>query len=125
VPALHEQAARLNARGNGPRISIDGPDELPDLPAAVEVAAYRIAVEAITNAVRHSGASTCSVRLYLNGGLEIDVVDDSATSRQPYRPGVGIASMRERASELGAILTVGPGSQGGTHVHTVLPLAHE
>jgi two-component system NarL family sensor kinase len=125
VPALHEQAARLNAIGTGPRISIEGPAELPDLPAAVEVAAYRIAVEAITNAVRHSGASTCSVHLYVNGGLEIDVVDDSATSRQPYRPGVGIASMRERASELGAILTVLPGRHGGTHVHTVLPLARE
>jgi signal transduction histidine kinase len=125
VPALHEQAARLNAVGTGPRISIDGPAELPDLPAAVEVAAYRIAVEAITNAVRHSGAGTCSVHLHLNGGLEIDVVDDSATSPHPYRPGVGISSMRERASELGATLTVQAGRQGGTHVHTVLPLTRE
>jgi two-component system NarL family sensor kinase len=125
VPALYEQAARLNETGTGPRISIEGPADLPDLPAAVEVAAYRIAVEAITNAVRHSGASTCSVRLHLNGGLEIDVVDDSATSRQPYRAGVGITSMRERASELGANLTVQAGRHGGTHVHTVLPLARE
>jgi two-component system, NarL family, sensor kinase len=122
VPALHEQAARLNATGSGPRISIDGPDELPDLPAAVEVAAYRIAVEAITNAVRHSGASTCSVRLCLNGGLEIDVVDDSAQALRYFRPGVGIASMRERAGELGAVLTVEPARGGGTHVHTVLPV---
>jgi two-component system NarL family sensor kinase len=122
VPALHEQAARLNAIGDGPRISIEGPAELPDLPAAVEVAAYRIAVEAITNAVRHSGAGTCSVRLHVNGGLEIDVVDDSAEPPRHFRPGVGIASMRERAGELGAVLTVEPGREGGTHVHTVLPL---
>jgi two-component system NarL family sensor kinase len=122
VPALHQQAARLNAGGSGPRISVEGPSEMPDLPAAVEVAAYRIAVEAITNAARHSGARTCSVRVGLNGGLAIDVIDDSAGPAHEYRPGVGISSMRERAGELGAVLTIQPGRDGGTHVHTVLPL---
>jgi two-component system, NarL family, sensor kinase len=121
LPALQEQADGLTATKSALSITVDGPADLPPLPAAVEVAAYRIALEALTNAVRHSGARTCSVRFGLNGGLDIEVSDDGIGCR-PYRAGVGIMSMRERASEVGATLTIGPGPTGGTRVHTVLPI---
>ena len=119
LPALREQANALN--GNGFLITVDGPSQLPQLPAAVEVAAYRIAAEALTNAVRHSAAHTCSVRSAVDGDLDIEVTDDGIGYR-PERVGVGIASMRERAGEIGATLTIGPGPAGGTRVHTRLPL---
>src|SRR5438874_1326312 len=60
IGALSEQAARLSQAG-GPRIAVDGPDDLVSLPAAVEVAAYRIAAEALPNAARHASARACSV----------------------------------------------------------------
>jgi signal transduction histidine kinase len=121
LPALQEQAEELRTTGTAPSITVDGPSNLPQLPAAVEVAAYRIALEALTNAVRHSGAQTCSVRLGLNGGLDIEISDDGIGCR-PHRVGVGIMSMRERASEVGATLTIEPGPTGGTRVHTLLPI---
>ncbi len=123
VPAIREQAARMNGDERGPRISVDGPDDLAQLPAAVEVAAFRIAVEAITNVVRHADARTCRVRLTLNGTLELDVHDDGDATTTSYQPGVGISSMRERATELGGSFRIGRHSDHGTHVHVTLPLA--
>jgi two-component system NarL family sensor kinase len=89
-------------------------DPPPDLPAAVEVATYRIAVEAISNVVRHSGAQTCRVRLGTDssGQLVVEVCDDGAGAG-PWTAGVGILAMRERAAEVGATLTAGPTSDGG------------
>jgi two-component system NarL family sensor kinase len=122
LPALAEQVAYMNAKGSGTHILLTAPGTLPPLAPAVELAAYRIAVEAVSNAVRHSGARTCSVRLRLNGGLELEVADDgTAHPDEPFRVGVGIASMQARASELGAVLSVDQGSEG-TRVHTVLPV---
>ena len=123
VPAIREQAARMNGdeRG-GVRIRVEGPDELAELPAAVEVAAFRIAVEAITNVVRHAGANTCVVQLALNGNLEVDVHDDG-TAHDGYAAGVGISSMRERATELGGSFTITRASERGTRVHVTLPLS--
>jgi two-component system NarL family sensor kinase len=122
VPALTEQVASMNLRGSGPRIVLTAPDALPPLTPAVEESAYRIAMEAVANAVRHSGAQTCSVRLTLDAGLHVEVADDGATdAHEPFRVGVGIASMKERASELGATLSIEQGPTG-TRVHTVLPV---
>ncbi len=123
IPAIREQAARLNGDERGVRISVDGPDELTELPAAVEVAAFRIAVEAITNVVRHADARTCVVRLALNGALEVDVNDDGNAMSSGYQPGVGISSMRERATELGGSFSISCGNGRGTRVHVTLPLA--
>jgi signal transduction histidine kinase len=122
VPALREQTARLELAGAGPRISVTAPDELPELPAAVEVAAFRIALEAVTNSVRHSGARTCRVSLSHNGALELEIHDDGCGKSGTNGGGVGIASMRERASELGGVLTIEPRPGVGTRVHAVLPL---
>ena len=86
---------------------------LPTLPAAVEVALFRIAVEGVTNAVRHAEAGRCRVRLGTAGASAyLEVVDDGA-SQVDWTPGVGIVAMRERVSELGGTLEVGPTANGG------------
>ncbi|MEU4235432.1 histidine kinase [Nonomuraea sp. NPDC026600] len=102
-------------------VTVDAPDPLPPLPAAVEVAAYRIATEAVTNTLRHGRAGTCRISLRLDGALHLEVRDDGDPADAPWRHGVGIRSMHERAGELGGTLTAGPTDQGG-RVHVILPL---
>ncbi len=116
VGALREQTQRgaLNVT-----IAAEGP--LEELPAAVEVAAFRIISEAVTNAARHSDATACTVGISLNGALSIDVRDNGRAAGS-WRPGVGIVSMRERAAELGGVCDAGPGEDGHGHVHAVIPL---
>lgn len=107
---------------DGPLISIDVLGDLAGLPAAVEVAAYRIASEAMTNAVRHAGAGSVEVALRaVPGALEIEVEDDGCGIRPDAIRGVGLTSMRERATELGGWCTVTP-SVRGTMVLAHLPL---
>jgi two-component system NarL family sensor kinase len=97
-------------------------DPPPDLPAAVEVATYRIAIEAISNVVRHSSARTCQVRLGTdNGGQLVVEIRDDGAGAGPWTAGVGMLAMRERAAEVGATLTAGPAADGGT-VHACFPL---
>ena len=114
--ALDEQARTL-----GP-ITVHGPDTPLALPAAVEVVAYRIAVEAMTNVVRHAHASTCSVRVRLDGALHLEIADDGVGLPEGYRAGVGITSMRERAAELGGSCTIEPGTPHGTLVRVRVPV---
>ena len=98
--------------------------ELPPLRAAVEVAAYRIATEAVANAVRHAGASTCTVDLGLSGDdLLVEITDDGSGVPADAVPGVGSTSMRERAAELGGTLDVTTAPGAGTTVRARLPLA--
>ncbi len=96
-------------------------DTLPRLPAAVEVAAYRIAVEAVTNTIRHTTASACTVRLTTEGETLIVAICDDGVSKDPWTPSVGILSMREQARALGGAVTCGPNHNGGTVVAS-LPL---
>ncbi|MEV0587883.1 histidine kinase [Nonomuraea sp. NPDC050310] len=97
--------------------------ELGELPAAVEVAAYRIAQEAITNARKHSGATRIVATLEREGGmLRITVQDDGCGLPRHLRAGIGLGSMRERAAELGGACTVRPAQGGGTLVSAVLPV---
>ena len=103
--------------------------DLPPLPAAVEVAAYRIVQEALTNVVRHSGAHTCLVDLRLgetNYGeaLFVGVTDDGCGPHIPWSEGVGLHSMRTRAAELcgTCMIEARLGAERGTHVAAVLPL---
>ncbi|MEV0968467.1 sensor histidine kinase [Microtetraspora glauca] len=102
-------------------VTVDIPDDLPPLPAAVEVAAYRIATEAVTNALRHGHASTCSVSLRADHALHLEVRDDGTAAGGEWSHGVGLRSMHERAAELGGTLTAGPTNRGG-RVHVLLPL---
>jgi signal transduction histidine kinase len=106
----------------GLEITIDAPERLPSLPAAVEVAAYRIVQEALTNVVRHARARAICVRLSLNGALQVEVTDDGDGLPTPRHAGIGLLSMRERAEELGGTCLVERQSAGGTRVLAHLPL---
>ncbi|MEV6237444.1 sensor histidine kinase [Lentzea sp. NPDC051838] len=121
VPALRQRATGLRDRtGAAVTVDIRAPDDLPALPAAVEVAAYRIVVEALTNIARHSTSPSATVRLVAGEGrLDVEIAD--LGRGEPWRPGVGLASMRERAEELGGTLVAGPGPDGG-RVTARLPL---
>jgi len=120
VGAVQELARRLAAPGLSIEVVGEGP--LDDLPAAVEVGAYRIVGEALTNVVRHSGASRSQVRLHRAGEhLEV-VVDDDGQGLGGAPAGVGRRSMAERAAELGGRCTTGPGPDGGTRVRARLPV---
>lgn len=127
-PALDElgliAAIRQSADvdGSGIEICIDAPESLPPLPAAVEVAAYRIAQEAVTNVVRHSGARNCRLSVTLEGGvLRLEVSDDGAGLSPNASHGVGLSSMRERAEELGGRLDLETVVGGGTRIAALLP----
>jgi two-component system, NarL family, sensor kinase len=127
VAALQQKAASLSRHADGQVadaivIDVAGPAHTQALPAAVEVAAYRIATEALTNVVRHSGAARASVDVSVNGALVISVADNGTRPWDPTRVGVGLSSMRERAEELGGSCTVTPRPEGGTVVRAVLPL---
>jgi signal transduction histidine kinase len=120
--ALQEQARKYASAEEGPTISIDAVGDLGSLPAAVEVAAYRIALEALTNSVRHSRATRCSARLELKDDLlELEIVDDGKGLGPDRRAGVGFNSMRERAAELGGTCTIESASSGGVRVRARLP----
>ncbi|MEP6469895.1 MAG: histidine kinase [Chloroflexota bacterium] len=122
VPALRQQAVALRTTGGDPlRVTITASELPATVPAAAEVAAYRIVMEALTNVARHSGCDTARVGLQADGGALVIDVTDVGTTNGAWPTGVGIASMRERAAQLGGTLTAGSGTTGG-HVHAVLPL---
>jgi signal transduction histidine kinase len=98
-------------------------DELGSLPAAVEVAAYRIAVEAVMNASKHSHGRYCRVSLRWDGGLRLAIRDDGVGMTTGGSPGVGMQSMRERAAAVGGWVVVAPAEPHGTEVRAWLPEA--
>ena len=121
---MEEYAARLGERG-ALSIHVSSPQPLPPLPAAVEVAAYRIATEALTNAARHSRARSSSVSFGVDHlGLRLQVEDDGIGMPilGAVRTGLGMSAMAERAAELGGSCLVCAGARGGTSVVAVLPL---
>jgi len=106
-------------------VTIDSPaGGLGQLPAAVEVAAYRILAEALTNVARHSQARTCTVRMSVNGALLLDVIDDGRGLSSDSVAGVGMGAMRERAAELGGTLTV-TSDATGTRILARLPATEQ
>jgi signal transduction histidine kinase len=120
--AVRREAARLEGDGVELSIVVDVPTGgVGTLPAAVEVAAFRIVAEALTNVTRHARAHHCEVRIRRSGDgpLEVEIVDDGVGLNG--RPaGVGLAAMRERAEELGGACRVS--SDGGTRVLARLPI---
>ncbi|MFI6481735.1 sensor histidine kinase [Nonomuraea sp. NPDC050663] len=131
-PALDELGVvgAVRARAQALAVELDvevtGPEPMPALPAAVEAAAYGIAVEAVTNAVRHSGGTRCEVRITLVGGdLEVLVTDDGHGLRPRRTPGVGLHSMRERAAEVAGTWSMASAPGGGTAVRALLPARQE
>ncbi|MFC9693315.1 histidine kinase [Kribbella sp. NPDC056951] len=121
VGALQQRADQLAFRADGASIQVEvAADGLPTLPAALEVAAYRIATEALTNVVRHSRATSAVLALRCGDDLEVEVTDDGPPNGA-WRPGVGLHAMRERAAELGGAFEAGPTPTGG-RVRASFPL---
>ncbi|HUQ57855.1 sensor histidine kinase [Lentzea sp.] len=96
--------------------------EIPALPDAVGVTAYKIIREALTNVVTHADARTCQVRLWFDAELRVEVVDDGVGAAAEASAGVGLASMRQRAEDLGGNCHVERGAGGGTRLAAVLPV---
>ena len=120
VSAIRQRAAALSTEAL--RFSVDAPDVLPPLSAAVEVAAFRIVSEAMTNVAKHSGASFCTVEIALDGTLELTVADNGRGEGSSAAAGVGWASMTERAAELGGSCTITSRAERGLVVRALLPL---
>ncbi|MGI5239397.1 sensor histidine kinase [Dactylosporangium sp. CA-139066] len=120
--------ARLEHLVDGARLSglavtvqIDG--HTRPLPEDVDATAYRIVQESLTNAARHAGPATATVRVeYGDEALTLRIDDDGRGSAELV-PGVGLTGMRERVTALGGTLTTGPRPGGGFSVHAELPLA--
>lgn len=119
LAAIRQRALALSGEVT---IEVTGPDDVPALPAAVEVAAFRIASEAMTNVARHSGASRCLVDMEVDGSLQLTVSDNGSGTDRTTTRGVGWTSMRERAAELGGSCTITSSPGGGVVVRAVLPL---
>jgi signal transduction histidine kinase len=132
IPAIREYAGALasrtaggDAQDNGVTIVLEVPSSMPKLPAPVDVAAYRIICEALTNVTRHAAANSCAVRLWIDDDLHIEVVDDGVGLPAVTNGGVGLSSMRERATELGGECLIEADQDGGTRVFATLPLPKE
>jgi len=130
--ALRERAAHYamslerstrQERLSGLKVEVQAPDDLPELPAALEVATYRIVQEALSNVVRHAHACTCHIDLTITEDvLQVEITDDGRGVQTASRAGVGLLSMRERAAELGGTCEIVPAPAGGTLVRARLPL---
>jgi two-component system NarL family sensor kinase len=121
--SLREQVERLRCAAPALRVRLEVPgDGLMELPAAVEVACYRIATEALTNVARHADAATCTVRLWRDEAVRLLVRDDGVGLPEGWRAGVGIASMRERVAELDGDLSIEPCPPHGTRITARLPI---
>ncbi len=121
--------ARLDAlvdrtRAVGVPVAVEVAGPLTSLPAAVDLTAYRIVQESLTNVLRHAGTATASVRLAVtDDDLTVSVSDTGRGGpARPARDGHGLAGMRERVSALGGSLTAGPGPEGGFTVTASLPV---
>ena len=131
VGAVRDYASGLRGGAhNNPRLSVDvqgSADSLTPLPAAIEVAAYRIATEALTNVARHARAGRAMVSFALASGndtreLHVEIVDDGIGLPEDHKAGIGLISMRERAEEVGGSLLVDSSLGRGTRVVAELPL---
>jgi signal transduction histidine kinase len=125
LEALRQLAERYGSKDEPLSVVVDATEDLADLPAAVEVAIYRITQEALTNVARHARARTCVVRLAVNDDVALEIVDDGVGIPAQRSAGVGLSSMHERASELGGSCIVHSVPKGGTQVLVRLPLPRE
>jgi signal transduction histidine kinase len=127
VAAIRDHVAGMDGKSTL-EIEIIEPDGgLPPLSAAVEVATYRIVLEALTNVIRHAQAKRCTIRFSVSrngasGTLAIEVEDDGKGISVDHRAGVGLRSMRERAEELGGSCLIEHGVNRGAHVLARLPI---
>lgn len=108
--------------GHAVVITLDIPPELPPMPPAVDVAAYRIICESLTNVTRHARAKKCTVRIQAGSELLLEVIDDGVGIGEDTGGGIGLGSMRERATELGGDFKAEKMTAGGTRIRATLPL---
>lgn len=121
LAALQEQMAQYHASGIA--LNLEAPQALPPLPAAVEIACYRIVQEALTNVVRHAHATRATLYLRMQQERLVVEVSDNGQGLPPgVRSGVGLSSMRARAEELGGTCFVEATAERGTQVCAWLPL---
>ncbi|MBA2523015.1 MAG: two-component sensor histidine kinase [Solirubrobacterales bacterium] len=126
VPALRSYAERMNADGDRLRVRVEAPEQFGELPAAAEVAGFRIGLEALANVARHANAHTCLVELtHRRRELRIEVADDGVGVEAGHEAGNGLASMHELAAELGGRMEVTRRKGGGTQVIAVIPTGVE
>ena len=92
-----------------------------ELPAAVELASYRIVTEALTNVLRHAHADRCWLTITAGETVDIDVIDDGVGINGHANGGYGTSTIRDRAKELGGSAEFRPNQPHGTHVHACLP----
>jgi signal transduction histidine kinase len=124
VTAIREHVAPYTGP-NGLQIIFDVTDPMPPLPAAVEVAAYRIALEAFTNIINHAEAKSCHLTLRIeHNSLLLLISDDGRGLSSNHRAGVGFNSMRERAAELGGEFVIEDSPSDGTRVRAKLPITN-
>lgn len=124
VAALREQVAQYQL--NAVQVILHAPETFPALPAAIEVAAYRITLEALANVVRHAHATTCTISLNTSSEtLTVEIKDNGVGLLPRHHAGVGISAMYERASELGGSCIVESIENTGTRVYARLPLLEE
>lgn len=119
VEALREQALQYSV--NGLTIFLKAPIPPPVLPAAIEVALYRIVQEALTNVVRHANATTCTVRLEIDDAVRLEICDDGRGIPWSRPSGVGLNSIRERTAELGGRCQIESTPGTGTRLNILLP----
>ncbi|MGD2155588.1 MAG: sensor histidine kinase [Anaerolineales bacterium] len=127
VAAIQTHIDQLSVSRQGLDISLQtSPQDLPHLSAAVEVAAYRIVLEAITNVINHAQAQECVVKLSVPqnepGMLHLEIKDDGKGIPKGKPAGVGLTSMRERVEELGGNFTIESGQPNGTRILAQIPL---
>jgi signal transduction histidine kinase len=120
--AVRRLAERYGSEDEQLSVLVEVPKDLPNLPAAVEVAVYRITQEALTNVARHARARTSVVQLAVDEDVVLEIVDEGVGIPAERSAGVGLSSMRERASELGGSCIVERAQEGGTQVLVRLPL---
>jgi signal transduction histidine kinase len=132
IGAYAAECERLEAiQGNqGVAITIDAPKKLPALPAAVEVAAYYISREGLTNVLRHAQATRCTITLALvenqmqsgNGRLQLSIHDNGSGLPAALQAGVGLSSMRERVEEVGGVFKMETAVGHGLQIVAEMPL---
>ncbi len=125
VSAIQEHVAPYTGP-NGLQVMFDVTKPMPPLPAAVEVAAYRITLEAFTNIVNHADASTCRIQIKIeNDSLLLEISDNGKGLTSNTHFGIGSTSIRERATELGGECTIENMPKGGMRVIARLPIGKE
>lgn len=119
--ALTQLAERV-ASDSDLTVQVVMPKTLPEIPAAVEVAVYRVAQEALTNAVRHSRATQSQLALNIDShGIRLEIADNGTGEVRPRAGGIGLTTMHERAAEVGGQLSIETGAARGTTVALWLP----